>query len=276
MCHFKDGDAMKRLTVSLVLVVALMSLSGCFSAANSSRYAPLTSTIGECSPTPCVRVSLSSLPELPSAVAPAAGAAMTADIRRALYAPLDVDTEKPSQEAIMRELQERFDETKGVTDAEIDWILNRQAAVLYSNALITSVEVMSEGYLGGAHGFKERSLMTFDNRTGARLGVSDVLGAGASSTLSKIVEAEFRRARSIRSGQTLQDAGFFILPGQEIPVGENFALTDKGMEIQYNPYEVAPYAMGETRVQIPREAVEPLLKADLRPVFAAAAPATSR
>jgi hypothetical protein len=84
-----------------------------------------------------------------------------------------------------------------------------------------------------------------------------------------VVEAEFRRARSIRLGQSLQDAGFFILPGQELPLGENFALTDRGMEIQYNPYEVAPYALGETRVRVPSEAVAPLVKAELQEVFTA-------
>jgi hypothetical protein len=168
----------------------------------------------------------------------------------------------------MQELRERVEEYTSVSDADVDWSLTRGARLLHSDALITSVEVVSEGYLGGAHGFRERTLMTFDSRTGARMGVNDVLGQGSFGTLTKIVEAEFRRARSIRSDQTLQEAGFFILPGQEIPVGENFAITDKGMEIQYNPYELAPYSMGETRVRIPREAVEPLVKADLRGVFA--------
>jgi hypothetical protein len=58
------------------------------------------------------------------------------------------------------------------------------------------------------------------------------------------------------------------LPGQELPLGENFALTSKGLEIQYNPYEVAPYALGATSVSVPREAVAPLVKADLQGVFA--------
>jgi hypothetical protein len=55
-----------------------------------------------------------------------------------------------------------------------------------------------------------------------------------------------------------------------LPLGENFALTDNGMEIQYNPYEIAPYALGETRVRVPREALEMIVKADLRGVFSAA------
>jgi hypothetical protein len=259
---------MQGLGMQLIFIAFAASVVGCFSGGSASLSGPLTSTIGSCAPTPCVRVSLSALPELPASLSPAAKTVILSDLKKALYASLDVESSEPSQDAIMRELQDRVDEYKSVSDADIDWSLTRTARLLHSDALITSVEVSSEGYLGGAHGFRERSLMTFDSRTGTRMGVTDVLGEGAFTTLTKIVEAEFRRARSIRSDQTLQDAGFFILPGQEIPVGENFAITDKGMEIQYNPYEIAPYSMGETRVRIPREAVEPLVKANLRGVFA--------
>jgi hypothetical protein len=184
-----------------------------------------------------------------------------------LYASLEVEGAEPSRENILRELEERYKEYDSVSDAEVDWSLKRSAALLFSDARVTAVEVSSEGYLGGAHGFKERSLMTFDSKTGHRLGVADLVDENSHATLLKIVEAEFRRARAIRGGQSLQDAGFFVLPGQELPLGENFALTDNGLEIQYNPYEIAPYSMGETRVQVPREAVEPLVKADLRGVF---------
>ena len=85
--------------------------------------------------------------------------------------------------------------------------------------------------------------------------------------LAKVVEDEFRRVRLIASEQTLQSAGFFLLPGQEMPLGENFALTNKGLEIQYNPYEIAPYALGETRVHVPKEAMEMLVKSDIRGIF---------
>jgi hypothetical protein len=197
------------------------------------------------------------------------------ELRRTLYAPLDVETTDPSQDSVMAELRTRLKEYESVSDATIDWSLTRNATVLYSDNRITSCEVTNVGYLGGAHGFNERSLMTFDTQTGQRLGVTDVVPNQSQKMLRKIVEAEFRRVRSISPGQSLQDAGFFILPGQELPLGENFAITNKGLEIQYNPYEVAPYALGATSVSVPRDAVAPLVKTDLQSVFAEASPGTS-
>jgi hypothetical protein len=214
------------------------------------------------------------MPELPAGLSELARGKIDAEVRKALYAPLDVDTDHPSREKVLKELSERYQEYQSVSDAPIDWSLSRSAKVLYSSASVTAVEVLNKGYLGGAHGFNERNLMTFNSSSGARMAVSDVIDDSSRLPLSRIVEAEFRRARSIRSGQSLQDAGFFILPGQELPLGENFALTDTGLEIQYNPYEIAPYALGETRVRVPPEALQLLVRSDLRGVLANQQPAT--
>ena len=254
--------------IRLVLTSAfLFAQLGCSPAGSGRSNDAMATSLGSCSPTPCVSVSLSAVPELPSSIPASAMMSIEGEVRKVLYASLEVEGAEPSRENILRELEERYKEYDSVSDAEVDWNLKRSASLLFSNNQITAVEVSSEGYLGGAHGFKERSLMTFDSKTGHRLGVSDVVEESSQTTLAKIVEAEFRRARSIRGGQSLQDAGFFVLPGQQLPIGENFALTDNGLEIQYNPYEIAPYSMGETRVQVPRDAVEPLVKAELRGVF---------
>jgi hypothetical protein len=252
----------------------LVCLSAC-SVFSASGGKPVKTSLGSCSPHPCVVVDIASLPQLPSTMPQASRHIVSEELRRTLYAPLDVETTDPSQDSIMAELRTRLKEYESVSDATIDWSLTRNATILYSDDRITSCEVTNVGYLGGAHGFNERTLMTFDTQTGQRLGVTDVVPNPSQKMLSKIVEAEFRRVRSISPGQSLQDAGFFILPGQELPLGENFALTNKGLEIQYNPYEVAPYALGATSVRVPRDAVAPLVKTELQSVFTEAAPGAS-
>jgi hypothetical protein len=181
-----------------------------------------------------------------------------------LYAPIDIEGSDPTPENLISEIKTRLEEYARESSAPIDWKLRREASLVHANQDVVSVEVISEGYLGGAHGFMDKTLMTFDARTGSRLSVGDVVNDSLRRTLSKIVEAEFRRARSIPNSQSLQEAGFFILPGQEMPLAENFALTERGLELQYNPYEVGPYSLGATRVVVPSEAVEPLLIADLK------------
>jgi hypothetical protein len=256
-----------RGVLGLLATSALIVVSGCAGLLGGTGSGPVKTSLGSCSPYPCIIVDISSLPKLPGTMPEASRTIVSNELQRALYAPLDVDTDEPTQDTLMADLHTRLREYESVSDAHIDWSLTRTAAILYSDDTLTSCEVTNVGYLGGAHGFNERTLMTFDTRTGQRLGVADVVPDQSQKTLSRIVEAEFRRARSIRPGQSLQDAGFFILPGQELPLGENFALTNKGLEIQYNPYEVAPYALGATSVSIPREAIAPLVKADLQGVF---------
>jgi len=181
-----------------------------------------------------------------------------------LYAPIDIEGSDATPENLISEINTRLEEYSRESSAPIDWKLRREASLAHANHDVIAVEVVSEGYLGGAHGFADKTLMTFDAHTGARLSVGDVVDESLRTTLSKIVEAEFRRTRNIPSSQSLQDAGFFILPGQEMPLSENFALTARGLELQYNPYEVGPYSLGATRVVVPREAVEPLLIANLK------------
>jgi hypothetical protein len=245
----------------------ILSLGACSGILGLTGSSAVKTSLGGCSPYPCVVVDIAELPKLPTTMPEASRAAVSSQLKRTLYAPLDVETNEPTSENLMEELQSRLQEYESVSDAAIDWTLTRDASVLYSDEKVTSCEVTNVGYLGGAHGFNERSLMTFDTKTGTRLGVLDLIPEQSQQMLNKVVEAEFRRTRSIRPGQSLQDAGFFILPGQELPLGENFALTDRGLEIQYNPYEVAPYALGPTSVAVPREAIEPLIKAELQGVF---------
>lgn len=259
-----------RNTTRCVTIGCLMVLAGC-SMYGAVHSAPRDVTIGECSPTPCVRVVLSATPAVSSSLDADAKEAIEREIARVLYASIDVENPEPSADALVEEVKERFEEYKTVSDASIEWSLERKARVLFENQDVVASEVTSEGYLGGAHGFHDRTLLTFDAKTGTRLGITDMIDDSSRGVLAKIAEREFKRARDITAEQSLQAAGFFVLPGQEMPLTENMALTPKGLEIHYNPYEVGPYAMGETRVTIPQEAIEPLLKAELRSVFAAPA-----
>lgn len=244
-------------------LVCACLLSGC-----ALRGAPGSSSkniqLGSCSPSPCVSVALGAVPDLDGISSSDVEARVRSEIIGVLYAPIDIEGNDPTPENLVAEIQARLEDYSRQTSAPIDWKLTRGATVVHRNSEVFAVEIVSEGYLGGAHGFSDKTLMTFDTRTGGRLAVGDVVEESSRPTLSKIVEAEFRRARNVSPSTSLQDAGFFILPGQEMPLAENFALTDRGLELQYNPYEVGPYSMGSTRVVVPKEAIEPLLSANLK------------
>jgi len=256
-------------------VLVSVLLSGCVAVGARGPTTREEVRYGECSPTPCVVVRLDPIPSLSDDLSDVVREKISDEVAKVLYASIDIDSEHHTADLVLSEVRARLEEYKQVSSAPIEWNLDRFAKVLFQNGDVVAVEVVSQGYLGGAHGFNDRVLLTFDAKKGSRLGVWDVFEESSKGVLPKVVEAEFRRARSLRKDESLQEAGFFLLPGQEMPLADNFALTEKGLELHYNPYEVGPYALGETRVTIPKEAIEPMLKAELRSVFSAPAAAPS-
>jgi hypothetical protein len=184
---------------------------------------------------------------------------ISTELQKVLYAPLDIEGSDLTKERLLNELESRLKDYQDLSDTPVEWSLTRGARILFASPKVVSFEVTNSGYLGGAHGFNERTLLSFDVESGRRLALTELIDEGSRSIFSKIVEAEFRRVRSVRVGETLNDAGFFILPGQELPLGENFALTKSGLEIQYNPYEVAPYSFGPTVVAISKDVLDTLI-----------------
>ena len=237
------------------IVLLVTSLGGCFLPTASHLDPGVETAIGSCAPTPCVKVNLAGVPELPSGFSSEVVSKVQDEIARILYLPVDSATLKPSSAHVLRELTNRLEESEAVSEAPIDWMLSRRVAVSGVAEEFIGVEIVNDGYLGGAHGFHEVSLLMFDGRTGAALSIDDVVSDEGRTSFLRIVEAEFRRARNIPMGQSLLDAGFFVPAGEPLPLPKNWMLTESSLELHYNSYEVGPYVLGSTRLSLPREAV---------------------
>ncbi len=214
--------------------------------------------IGACNPLPCIRASIGEVPALPTTLSPEFRASIDTQVKQVLYAPVDSDQPQVTSELLLTELKARYDEMTqpGVTDAPVDFEISRDATVLFENADVITIDVTSEGFLGGAHGFRERTLLVFDLKSGKRVTLAELVPASSHGIFEKLVEAQFRRAREIPAGESLSDAGYFVKPGGAIPIPDNFGITPGGLLIQYNPYEVAPYAFGPTEIVVPLEAFQ--------------------
>lgn len=68
--------------------------------------------------------------------------------------------------------------------------------------------------------------------------------------LKQLAEKAFRQYHKLSVDANLDDAGFFFENGV-FSLPANMALTENGLMLLYNPYEVAAYALGETRLFIP-------------------------
>jgi len=128
------------------------------------------------------------------------------------------------------------------------------AVPLYDSDKLLTYEATRYLFTGGAHGLETTICWVFDATTGNQLTEDDIFVDNYSESLVTIL-TQLLQADAAKRGLELKD---FWLP-QLIPNG-NFAITEAGVFYQFNPYDIAPYAFGSTRLFIAKEAVLPLLK----------------
>jgi hypothetical protein len=249
-----------RLSYLLPIATIALSLSGC-SFVTTTR-APLVDTvpIGACNPFPCAKVTIATLPELPESFTNEARATIRERVDRALYAPLDDGQGEISRDRFLESVKVQYEDYLEVKDPDtvVDWQVARSAFIIYANDDVASVVVKNEGFLGGAHGFSDEQIFVFDGKSGRVLTWDDILSPDSKAIFLKAAEAEFRRARDIKPMETLEEAGF-TFDDNTFSLSQNFALTDKGISLHYNPYEVGPYVMGATDFVVPLDVVGPAL-----------------
>jgi hypothetical protein len=186
--------------------------------------------------------------------------AVTSAIDAFLEAPLHQDEPPASVNALMVRFLADYAAFKASepTSAQ-NWFLERKAFVLRSAPSLVTLSLSERSYLGGAHGMETVHYVNLDPVTGARKLLTDVLEEAARPDAIALAEARFREVRGIAEGTTLKDAGF-TFENDTFVLSDNFALRDDGLAFYYNPYDVAPYAMGATEIVLTPDEIRPLLK----------------
>ncbi|VBB43404.1 conserved hypothetical protein [uncultured Paludibacter sp.] len=123
---------------------------------------------------------------------------------------------------------------------------------------ILSYSYESFVYLGGAHGNTNRMLYNFDLRNAYIIKESDLFISDYKETLTELIKEQIvEQSAEIESVADLNDFDFWA---DQIKPNENFYISEDGLVYVFNPYEIAPYSMGQTEVTLPYEKLKPLLK----------------
>lgn len=113
-------------------------------------------------------------------------------------------------------------------------------------------------YMGGAHGMYAENYTVFDTKTGAVVTEDDLFRAGWEDALGELLGDQMLEDYA----QEAEDAGvdiddfFFSAP---YPNG-NFSVGKDGITWHFNPYDIAPYALGVINVPLSWKQLETLLK----------------
>lgn len=141
------------------------------------------------------------------------------------------------------------------------WSLEVKSAVLRQSPKWVSVAHNNFVYSGGAHPNHATRFANYDRATGHRLTLAELFQPDFEKTLTGIAERHFRQNEGLKPGAPLTE-GYFFDDGK-FRLNDNFTLTATGLKFLYNPYEIKPYAAGETELDVPFSELEGILKKDV-------------
>lgn len=140
-----------------------------------------------------------------------------------------------------------------------NWEMIGNSSIMLNRKGILCYRADSYAYTGGAHGMGISRLLVFDTRAKTRILLKDLFIENSDKELGKLLEKKYRKMRFLDDDESLTDAGLF---DENIHATENFQISDNGITFIYNPYELAPYAMGSITISLPYSDIQDLIRDD--------------
>lgn len=133
-----------------------------------------------------------------------------------------------------------------------------QGVAMYVDSKILSYSYERYAFLGGAHGNTSRLLYNFDLSNSQLIKEKDLFVDNFKDPLTTLIKQQIVEDNSeMESVADLNDFNFYE---DQIVPNNNFYITPEGIVYVYNPYDIAPYSMGQTSVLLTFEKLKPILK----------------
>lgn len=156
-----------------------------------------------------------------------------------------------SKEELIDNFRTRYQQAMKEDTAMIGaWFLKFEAVIRYADEELLCLDIMDSSFIGGAHPDSLVTYQVFSLQTGLPLALTTFVPADKADELVKVAEKNFRVLRELKSEQSLADAGYQFADNR-FALNTNFLVTRDGLVFYYNPYEIAPYGMGNTELLVP-------------------------
>ena len=113
-------------------------------------------------------------------------------------------------------------------------------------------------YEGGAHGIEQLLIMNFDKQSGNQLTLQDIFVPGYEERLKEMLLNKLMDMTDSKTMEELKEKGF--LYSMDMFPSENFMLEEDHITFVYNVYEIAPYTMGRTSLELSYSELSEILK----------------
>jgi hypothetical protein len=140
----------------------------------------------------------------------------------------------------------------------IFYTLNSSAKVLRQDSGLTTLEIDSYAFQGGAHGGSYTYFINWDTKNDKNLQLQDILINNYKDKLTRIADTIFRKQEKLSDTASL--AADYFFKNDKFTLNNNFLITPIGLRFLYNIYEIKPYAAGKTDLFIPYANLKPLLQ----------------
>ena len=172
--------------------------------------------------------------------------------------PLDQQT-APATYQNIRDFTEAYWKQAGPRDEAI-----LSAKTRYRNKNLTTLELGVWYYLtGAAHGDSEIQLLNWDNQRNQPLSFAEIVKPTETQTFNQ-------RLQKVYQAWLATQEAYLENPEQYIRLwpfhpSQNIALTDLGVVVKYNSYEIAPYSSGQPELLIPYADLQGILQPQYLP-----------
>jgi len=137
-----------------------------------------------------------------------------------------------------------------------NWEMAGSTAISMNRSGLLVYRADNYAYSGGAHGLGISRFLVFDTEQKRKLELSDLFNDESMRKLGKLLEENYRETHYL-DDEPLSEAGLFE---DYIAPSPNFWITESSISFFYNPYELAPYAMGSITITLPKNKIRELLK----------------
>lgn len=104
-------------------------------------------------------------------------------------------------------------------------------------------------YSGGAHGYTSLLVQNYCIATGRELHEIDLFKEEYVEPLQGLLlDALIAQTEDVENSQDLEQQGFNL---RDIVPNDNFYVSEEGLTYVYNPYDIAPYAVGRVEIFLP-------------------------
>ncbi len=130
---------------------------------------------------------------------------------------------------------------------------------LFNQFDFLSYQIVTGTYTGGAHEETMTKVSVLDLKTLFPLTLLDLFDLDVLPMVNEIIQQQLVKDYGCK---TIEELGNYFLDPATIVATENFFIDQRGIIWMYDPYEIAPFAMGTIRVSVPWTDVRSLLLPD--------------